>query len=95
MNRPGITQSTVNDPLEIRVSTVAGLTPMWKRVINPETGEEVPPNTVGEIVTRGYHDEGLLQDARSHCAGDRQGRLAAHGDLGMKDSRGITALPAA
>jgi fatty-acyl-CoA synthase len=87
---PGITQSTVNDPLEIRVSTVGRAYPnVEARVINPETGEEVPPNTVGEIVTRGYHVmKGYykMPEATAQVI-DKDGWLHT-GDLGMKDEQG-------
>jgi fatty-acyl-CoA synthase len=87
---PGITQSTVNDPLEIRVSTVGRAYPnVEARVIDPETGEEVPPNTVGEIVTRGYHVmKGYykMPEATAQVI-DRDGWLHT-GDLGVKDEQG-------
>jgi len=80
----------VNDPLEIRVSTVGRAYPnVEARVINPETGEEVPPNTVGEIVTRGYHVmKGYykMPEATAQVI-DKDGWLHT-GDLGMKDEQG-------
>ncbi len=52
---PGMTQSSADDPLELRVSTVGKLLPCTEgKIINPETGEEQPRNVPGEIVTRGY-----------------------------------------
>jgi fatty-acyl-CoA synthase len=87
---PGITQSTVNDPLEIRVSTVGRAYPnVEARVIDPDSGEEVPPNTVGEIVTRGYHVmKGYykMPEATAQVI-DRDGWLHT-GDLGVKDEQG-------
>lgn len=53
---PGITMSRTDDSLELRVSTVGKLLPNTEgKIIDPETGEEAPRGTPGEIVTRGYH----------------------------------------
>ncbi len=87
---PGITQSTVEDPLEIRVSTVGRAYPnVEARVVDPETNEEVPANTVGEIVTRGYHVmKGYYKMPEATAqAIDRDGWLHT-GDLGVKDEQG-------
>ncbi len=52
---PGMTQSSADDPLELRVSTVGKLLPCTEgKIINPETGLEQPRGVPGEIVTRGY-----------------------------------------
>lgn len=87
---PGITQSTVKDPLEIRVSTVGRAYPnVEAKVIDPETGKDVPPNTVGEIVTRGYHImKGYykMPEATAQVI-DSQGWLHT-GDLGVCDKNG-------
>lgn len=87
---PGITQSTVDDPLEIRVSTVGRAYPnVEARVVDPETNEEVPANAVGEIVTRGYHVmKGYYKMPEATAqAIDRDGWLHT-GDLGVKDEQG-------
>jgi fatty-acyl-CoA synthase len=87
---PGITQSTVDTPFELRVSTVGRAYPnVEARVVDPETGEEVPPNTVGEIVTRGYHVmKGYykMPEATAQVI-DKDGWLHT-GDLGVKDEQG-------
>ena len=87
---PGITQSTVDDPLEIRVSTVGRAYPnVEAKVIDPETGQDVPPNTVGEIVTRGYHVmKGYykMPEATAQVI-DADGWLHT-GDLGVCDENG-------
>lgn len=52
---PGMTQSSADDPLELRVATVGKLLPCTEgKIINPETGLEQPRGVPGEIVTRGY-----------------------------------------
>lgn len=53
---PGMTQTTTDDPVSKRVETVGKELPGCEvKVINPETGEECPPNVPGEIVGRGYN----------------------------------------
>ncbi|OQA49427.1 MAG: Long-chain-fatty-acid--CoA ligase [Firmicutes bacterium ADurb.Bin300] len=53
---PGCTMSKFDDSLEVRVTTVGSPLPEIEcRVINPETGEEVPDGVNGEFVARGYN----------------------------------------
>ena len=48
-----MTMTRREDPVELRVSTVGRLLPdIEGRIVDPETNEELPPNTQGEIVTR-------------------------------------------
>ncbi len=53
---PGITMTRTSDSLERRVSTVGKALPEVEvKIVSPETGEEVPRGTQGELCTRGYH----------------------------------------
>ncbi|HOO22350.1 MAG TPA: AMP-binding protein [Clostridia bacterium] len=53
---PGCTMSSVDDPLDVRVSTVGSPLPNTEcRIVNPETNKEVPDNVIGEFVARGYN----------------------------------------
>ncbi len=53
---PGCTMSEADDPLEVRVSTVGRPLPEIEcRIVNPETGETMGDNEVGEFVARGYN----------------------------------------
>lgn len=53
---PGFTQTSVDDPLELRVETVGRKLPNCEiKVVNPETGETIGPGEVGEICSRGYN----------------------------------------
>jgi len=53
---PGMTQTAVDDPLELRVETVGKHFPgVEVRVVDPDTNEPAPLNTVGEICCRGYN----------------------------------------
>ena len=53
---PGCTMSSTDDPLEVRVSTVGRAMPEIEcKIVDPETGEELPDNVTGEFVARGYN----------------------------------------
>jgi fatty-acyl-CoA synthase len=52
---PVITMSQVDDPMEIRVTTIGtALTNTEVRIAHPETGETLPIGEQGELCTRGY-----------------------------------------
>ena len=52
---PVSTQSTTDDPLEKRVSTVGRVHPHVEiKVVDPATGLVVPCGMTGELCTRGY-----------------------------------------
>ncbi|MBO4898185.1 MAG: AMP-binding protein [Clostridia bacterium] len=53
---PGCTMSKTTDSIEARVNTVGG--PMFGvecKIVDPETGEDLPDNVDGEFVARGYN----------------------------------------
>ncbi|MEA5066484.1 MAG: AMP-binding protein [Eubacteriales bacterium] len=53
---PGCTMSKTSDPIEVRVSTVGGaMFGVECRIVDPETGEELPDEVDGELVARGYN----------------------------------------
>jgi len=53
---PGITQTRTDDPVHIRVSTVGKpFDGVEIKIINPETGETLPPRQPGELCSRGYN----------------------------------------
>ncbi|MDO4381203.1 MAG: AMP-binding protein, partial [Clostridia bacterium] len=53
---PGCTMSSTDDPLEVRVSTVGRALPEIEcKIVDPETGEEMPDGETGEFVARGYN----------------------------------------
>ena len=53
---PGCTMSSTDDPLEVRVSTVGRPLPEIEcKIIDPETGEDLPDEATGEFVARGYN----------------------------------------
>ncbi len=52
---PGITMSSANDPLELRVTTVGKVLPNTEvQIVDPETRARVPLGQPGELCTRGY-----------------------------------------
>ncbi|WP_110929717.1 AMP-binding protein [Bacillus massiliglaciei] len=53
---PGITMTRAEDPIELKVSSVGRALPNVEvKIINPQTGREVPTGIQGELCTRGYH----------------------------------------
>ncbi|MCE5344097.1 MAG: AMP-binding protein [Eubacteriales bacterium] len=87
---PGMTMSRTDDPLELRVSTVGRMLPQTEgKIINPETGLEVPRGTPGEIITRGYHVmKGYYKmPEATRQAIDENGWLHT-GDIGTMDEDG-------
>jgi len=66
---PGITQTTPDDPLELRVTTVGK--PMAHteiKIIDPRTGRVVPRGTPGELCARGYAVmKGYYQNPEATC----------------------------
>lgn len=53
---PGCTQSRVDDPLEVRVNTVGRALPgVQCKIVDPETGEDLPDEVDGEFVAKGYN----------------------------------------
>ena len=53
---PGCTMSSTDDSLDVRVNTVGRNLPNIEcKIVDPETNEELPYNTVGEFVARGYN----------------------------------------
>ncbi len=52
---PAITMSRVDDPLELRVTTVGCALPNTEvKIVSRETGETLPVGEAGELCTRGY-----------------------------------------
>lgn len=53
---PGCTMSKTTDSLETRVNTVgSNIFGVECKIVDPETGEDLPVNTDGEFVARGYN----------------------------------------
>jgi fatty-acyl-CoA synthase len=87
---PVITQTRTDDPIELRVSTVGRALPNVEvKIVDPETGEEVPQGVQGELCTRGfivmkgYYN---MPEATAKAI-DREGWLHT-GDLATMDQHG-------
>ena len=53
---PGCTMSSTDDPIEVRVATVGRALPEIEcKIVDPETGADLPDNVTGEFVARGYN----------------------------------------
>lgn len=91
---PVITQTTTDDPIELKVSSVGKVHPnIEAMIINPETGEECAPNIPGELITRGYHVmKGYYKnDEATKAAIDHDGWLHT-GDIAVKDEEGYYSI---
>ncbi|SFJ08396.1 AMP-binding protein [Thermoflavimicrobium dichotomicum] len=87
---PGITQTRADDPLELRVATVGKKHDVVEvKIVDPQTGETVPPGVQGELCTRGYHVmKGYYKMPEATAeAIDEEGWLHT-GDLAVMDENG-------
>ena len=87
---PGSTQSTWTDSLELRTETVGYAFPYIEcKIIDPDTGEELPDGAIGEFCSRGYNTmKGYykMPDA-TRSAVDGENWLHS-GDLGYRNPDG-------
>ena len=87
---PGCTMSSTNDPLEVRVGTVGRALPEIEcKIVDPETGADMPDNVTGEFVARGYNImKGYYKmPAATAAAIDKDGWLHT-GDLACRTPEG-------
>ena len=87
---PGSTMSSWDDPLDLRCETVGYAFPYVEcKIIDPDTGEELPDGVNGEFCSRGYNTmKGYykMPEATRHTI-DKDGWLHS-GDLACRDSQG-------
>ena len=87
---PACTMTTVDDSLEKRVATVGKELPfMETKIVDPETGEDLPNGQPGEFVVRGYNVmKGYYKMPEATAAAiDKDGWLHT-GDIAIKDDDG-------
>ena len=87
---PGSTMSAWTDPLDLRTNTVGYDFPHVEcKIIDPETGEEVPAGVNGEFCSRGYNTmKGYYKmPEATRATVDEEGWLHS-GDLACKDPDG-------
>ncbi len=84
-----ITETRPEDSLELRVSTVGRALPNVEvKIIDPKTGEELPPGMAGELCARGLNMKGYYKmPAATAKAIDQEGWLHT-GDLATMDEKG-------
>jgi fatty-acyl-CoA synthase len=84
-----VTMTKPEDPVELRVSTIGvPLACNEVKIVNPRTGEELPPTTQGEICTKGFlMKEYYKMPGATAAAIDRHGWFHT-GDLGEMDEKG-------
>lgn len=86
---PGITQTSVDDSLEDRVSTVGTVLPnIEMKIIDPKTGKEVPRGVKGEIMTKGYNVMKGYYKMKKETNEVIEGGWLHSGDLGYLDGKG-------
>ncbi|MDD3622932.1 MAG: AMP-binding protein [Methanofollis sp.] len=91
---PGITMTTVDDPLDRRVTTVGRAFPHTEiKIIDPATRRIVPCGVVGEICARGYMTMKCYYNnpSASRATLDHNGWLHT-GDLGVMDEEGYVKM---
>ena len=87
---PGCTMSSTDDSLEVRVSTVGRALPEIEcKIVDPETGEDLPVGEIGEFVARGYNImKGYYKMPKATSSAiDKDGWLHT-GDLACKTEEG-------
>ena len=87
---PACTQSHAHDSIELRVKTVGRALPGVEcKIVDPETGRDLPDNTDGEFVVRGYNVmKGYYKMPEATAAAiDEDGWLHT-GDLAKRDENG-------
>jgi len=87
---PGCTMSSTDDSIEVRVTTVGRALPEIEcKIIDPETGEDLPDNVTGEFVARGYNImKGYYKMPEATAAAiDKDGWLHT-GDLALRTPEG-------
>ena len=87
---PGCTMSSTDDSVEVRVTTVGRSLPEIEcKIVDPETGEDLPDNVTGEFVARGYNImKGYYKMPEATAAAiDKDGWLHT-GDLALRTPEG-------
>jgi fatty-acyl-CoA synthase len=87
---PGMTHSRIDDPLEVRATTVGSDFEFTEvKVLDPETGEECPVGVQGEMCNRGYNTmKGYYKNPEATAEVIDKNNFLHSGDLGYKDKDG-------
>jgi fatty-acyl-CoA synthase len=87
-------QSQIDDPIELRVSTVGRVLPhLESKIVDPQTGATVPRGTPGELCTRGYAVMlGYWNDDNATAAAIDAARWMHTGDLAVMNGDGYVTI---
>ena len=87
---PGMTASATTDSMEIRATTVGRAFPNVEvKVLDPQTNEECPPGTPGEMCCKGYNImKGYYKNPEATAAFIFCFCVLHSGDLGVMDENG-------
>ncbi|MCI8623609.1 MAG: AMP-binding protein [Provencibacterium sp.] len=87
---PGCTMSKTTDSIEARVSTVGGaMFGVECKIVDPETGEDLPDNVDGEFVAKGYNImKGYYKMPNATAAAIDENGWLHTGDLARRDENG-------
>ncbi|MBR7137317.1 MAG: AMP-binding protein [Clostridia bacterium] len=87
---PATTMTNTGDPLELRVSTVGRSMPFVEtKIVDPETGEELPDGQTGEFCSRGYNTmRGYYKMEEATKAVIDEDNWLHSGDLAVRDPNG-------
>ena len=88
---PGMTASATTDSMEIRATTVGRAFPNVEvKVLDPQTNEECPPGTPGEMCCKGYNImKGYYKNPEATAAIIDENGFLHSGDLGVMDENGF------
>ncbi|MPM88441.1 Long-chain-fatty-acid--CoA ligase [bioreactor metagenome] len=87
---PGCTMSKTTDSIEARVNTVgAAMYGVTCKIVDPETGKDLPDNTDGEFVAKGYNImKGYYKMPEATAAAIDENGWLHTGDLARRNSEG-------
>lgn len=87
---PGCTMSHTTDPIDIRVNTVgSAMFGVECKIVDPETGEDLPDEVDGEFVAKGYNImKGYYKMPEATAAAIDENGWLHTGDLARRDNQG-------
>lgn len=88
-----ITMTHPTDPIQLRVSTIGTPLPCNEiKIIDPRTGEQLPPNRQGELCTRGFLMKEYYKMPAATAAAIDKDHWFHTGDLGEMDEQGYVKI---
>ena len=88
-----ITMTHPTDPIHLRVSTIGTPLPCNEiKIIDPRTGEQLPPNRQGELCTRGFLMKEYYKMPAATAAAIDKDRWFHTGDLGEMNQQGFVKI---